>query len=235
MESRASTRLGENVKLLTFVSIFFLPLSFCMVYNLPHKPQSRWQKAKLNSIQSIWSINDTIFSLKALLIVVFLVGFGTYFIVFNLGTLANLFTKAYSKRKAHLIEQMKNDPTSSWRARGERFVIFQPRHESIQPSEWTIALFIVHRILLLFKRKTAPRDERDSQPRELRTAPIQDVLSWQDIELPTQLSEGKAPTIGAEEAQKRPSLGDSFARFGRAFTFTARRGAMLPPLDSTAR
>jgi hypothetical protein len=31
MESRASTRLGENVKLLTYVSIFFLPLSFCMV------------------------------------------------------------------------------------------------------------------------------------------------------------------------------------------------------------
>ncbi len=31
MESRASTRLGENIKLLTFVSIFFLPLSFCMV------------------------------------------------------------------------------------------------------------------------------------------------------------------------------------------------------------
>ena len=31
IESRASTRLGENVKLLTFVSIFFLPLSFCTV------------------------------------------------------------------------------------------------------------------------------------------------------------------------------------------------------------
>lgn len=31
IESRASTRLGENVKLLTFVSIFFLPLSFTTV------------------------------------------------------------------------------------------------------------------------------------------------------------------------------------------------------------
>ncbi|KAF7948502.1 uncharacterized protein EAE97_003913 [Botrytis byssoidea] len=29
MESRASTRLGENVKLLTYVSIFYLPLAFC--------------------------------------------------------------------------------------------------------------------------------------------------------------------------------------------------------------
>lgn len=31
IESRASTRLGENVKLLTYVSIFFLPLAFCTV------------------------------------------------------------------------------------------------------------------------------------------------------------------------------------------------------------
>jgi hypothetical protein len=30
IESRASTQLGENIKLLTFVSIFFLPLSFVM-------------------------------------------------------------------------------------------------------------------------------------------------------------------------------------------------------------
>jgi hypothetical protein len=29
--ARASTRLGENVQLLTFVSIFYLPLSFCAV------------------------------------------------------------------------------------------------------------------------------------------------------------------------------------------------------------
>jgi hypothetical protein len=31
MESRTATQLGENVKLLTYVSIFFLPLSFCTV------------------------------------------------------------------------------------------------------------------------------------------------------------------------------------------------------------
>jgi hypothetical protein len=31
MESRASTRLGHNVALLTYVSIFYLPLAFCAV------------------------------------------------------------------------------------------------------------------------------------------------------------------------------------------------------------
>lgn len=37
IESRASTRLGENVKLLTFVSVFFIPLSFCTVSLPPER------------------------------------------------------------------------------------------------------------------------------------------------------------------------------------------------------
>lgn len=31
MESRASTQLGENIKILTYVSIFFLPITVCTV------------------------------------------------------------------------------------------------------------------------------------------------------------------------------------------------------------
>jgi hypothetical protein len=31
VESRLSTRLAQNVKLLTYVSIFYLPLAFCAV------------------------------------------------------------------------------------------------------------------------------------------------------------------------------------------------------------
>lgn len=31
MESRSATRLGQNVQLLTYVSIFYLPLGFCAV------------------------------------------------------------------------------------------------------------------------------------------------------------------------------------------------------------
>lgn len=32
-ETRISTRLGQNVMLLTYVSIFYLPLGFCAVSN----------------------------------------------------------------------------------------------------------------------------------------------------------------------------------------------------------
>lgn len=66
-ESRASTQLGENIKLLTFVSIFFLPLSFCA---------------------SLWSVNNSVFSLAALAVVMPVTGLCTYIIVFNLDTIA---------------------------------------------------------------------------------------------------------------------------------------------------
>jgi hypothetical protein len=36
-ESRASTQLGETVKLLTYVTIFYLPLAFCAVYSTPYQ------------------------------------------------------------------------------------------------------------------------------------------------------------------------------------------------------
>jgi hypothetical protein len=42
VESRASTRLGENVKLLTLVSIFFLPLAFCTVSPRSPAHQVSW-------------------------------------------------------------------------------------------------------------------------------------------------------------------------------------------------
>ncbi|KAL3424267.1 hypothetical protein PVAG01_03548 [Phlyctema vagabunda] len=67
MESRASTRLGENIRLLTYVSIFFLPLSFCM---------------------SLWSINDDVFSLQSLSIVATTVSLATYIAVFNVNRLS---------------------------------------------------------------------------------------------------------------------------------------------------
>jgi hypothetical protein len=35
MESRASTQLGENIKILTYVSIFFLPITVCTVSTNP--------------------------------------------------------------------------------------------------------------------------------------------------------------------------------------------------------
>jgi hypothetical protein len=100
-ESQASTRLGgqleppldrtwltntENVRLLAFVSIFFLPLPFCT---------------------SLWSMSDSLFPLHVLIYVIVLVAFATYMVVFNLDALVRLFTNTYESHRNSLVDKMK--------------------------------------------------------------------------------------------------------------------------------
>ena len=119
IESRASTRLGENVKLLTFVSIFFLPLAFTT---------------------SLWSVNDQ-FSMTALIYVVIIVALVTYFVMFNINSLAHGFGKVYDNKKKHIVRAMKRDRNEAWKQRGHRFEVFRPKHESPEPSEWYIPFY----------------------------------------------------------------------------------------------
>ncbi|MCJ1310262.1 hypothetical protein MMC25_003924 [Agyrium rufum] len=123
IESRASTRLGENVKLLTFVSIFFLPLSFCA---------------------SLWSVND-MFSTKALIVTICLVGGFTYLVVLNINTLVRTSSSVYERRKRPIINAMKAEQGEDWKTRGRRFEVFRPRHERLRPSEWLVLWYLVMR------------------------------------------------------------------------------------------
>lgn len=119
IESRASTRLGENVKLLTFVSIFFLPLAFCT---------------------SLWSINDK-FSSTALIVVIVIVALATYMTMFNINRLVNTFGRIYDHKKRKVVQAMKSDRDNTWKQRGLRFDVFLPKHENPAPSEWYITLY----------------------------------------------------------------------------------------------
>lgn len=71
-----STKLGENIKLLTFVSIFFLPLSFCT---------------------SLWSVSDDIFPLSAFVVTMPILAICTYIISLNLDYTASFWQRL--KRK----------------------------------------------------------------------------------------------------------------------------------------
>ncbi|KAE9364562.1 hypothetical protein N431DRAFT_108587 [Stipitochalara longipes BDJ] len=204
MESRASARLGENVKLLTLVSIFFLPLSFCT---------------------SVWSINNTIFSLKALLVVVILVGLTTYLIVFNLNNLVGFCGRIYCSYKTKLIQQMKNEPGSGWKEKGRQFSIFRPRSEIRKPSEWIIGLFILRKLFRTFS--ISPRRMIHRKPQKEQTevnTSIESVLDGPDLPF---LQEG-VPSTSIEEARNvnttktstRLPLGERLTRLRKAF----RRG-----------
>ncbi|KAK4040152.1 hypothetical protein C8A01DRAFT_15915 [Parachaetomium inaequale] len=114
--------LGENVKLLTFVSIFFLPLGLCV---------------------AIWSINES-YSRPSLLIVTAVVAVTTYAITLNLNNLGRALGKLVSPRRRALIEQMEQDADPGWQGLGRQFKAFQ-RSEGGQkkPSEWVVGLFLV--------------------------------------------------------------------------------------------
>lgn len=87
MESRMSTKLGENIKLLTFVSIFFLPLSFCTVSFLVF---SQRMGIDIDEKQSLWSVNDEIFSLTALAATMPVLSVLTYVITLRLDVVVSL-------------------------------------------------------------------------------------------------------------------------------------------------
>lgn len=98
MESRSSTKLGQNVQLLTYVSIFYLPLGFCA---------------------ALWAIPDITDSATKFpfVLTACLVGFVTYAIVFNLGNIAKVMGKVYVGYRAQILRHMENDENQSWQER----------------------------------------------------------------------------------------------------------------------
>ncbi|PMD32625.1 hypothetical protein L207DRAFT_440287 [Hyaloscypha variabilis F] len=127
VESRASTRLGQNVKLLTYVSIFYLPLAFCA---------------------ALWAIpNIQEKSTKVPFVVTsVLVGFVTYFIVFNMDFMTNKLKMWYLPRRQNVVTQMQNQ-NDWWNQIGQRFEEFKPSSESKVPTEWWIPLYVAHQAL----------------------------------------------------------------------------------------
>lgn len=176
IESRASTRLGENVKLLTFVSIFFLPLAFTT---------------------SLWSVNDQ-FSMTALIYVVIIVALVTYFIMFNINSLAQGFGRIYDNKKKRVVRAMKRDRNENWKRRGQRFEAFRPKHESPEPSEWYIPLYaLLHPAVIAgLDRREASSDRRPTIKSEKRSKSSNGSL--------TRLFQRRRPRTKVEEVNEQP-------------------------------
>ncbi|KAK4104230.1 hypothetical protein N658DRAFT_466275 [Parathielavia hyrcaniae] len=135
--------LGENVKLLTFVSIFFLPLGLCV---------------------AIWSINES-YSRTDLGIATAAVAAATYCITLNLNNLARAGRKLYAPRRRALVEQMGRDPDPGWKQTGHRFQAFQRSEKGQQnkPSEWTIVLFVLRQAVLYAMKAVSSRGEKKKE------------------------------------------------------------------------
>ncbi|EED14695.1 ankyrin repeat-containing protein, putative [Talaromyces stipitatus ATCC 10500] len=136
-ESRVSTRLGQNVMLFTYVSIFYLPLAFCAaIWAIPNITES-----------------DT---RNPFIITSVIVGFVTLFISFNLDNIAGLVQKLYRYWRKRLVQDMEND-NHYWRERGEELGADGPS-SSPTPSDWLLLGYLIHRLVdksqgILFRRK----------------------------------------------------------------------------------
>lgn len=122
IESRAATELGENVKLLTYISIVYLPLSFCA---------------------ALWAI-DYSYHPVVFTVVTLLLATTTYLVVMNLNNLARLSKEVYQRFRRGIITSMLND--DQWAPTGEAFSQFQPERVNMTPSEWNILFFLVLRL-----------------------------------------------------------------------------------------
>lgn len=168
-ESRISTRLGQNVMLLTYVSIFYLPLAYCAVsistllhIPLPEKSyclyQTRTDKVSRQALWAIPNILDTGTKIPFIIssVVVALV---TLIIAFNLENLTGLIGRVYHNWRAKLVGDMKND--SHWKERGDKLqqsVIARER-----PSEWLLLGYVMHRIARMLDKKQPDKDDEESK------------------------------------------------------------------------
>ncbi|KAE8443164.1 hypothetical protein EG329_002333 [Mollisiaceae sp. DMI_Dod_QoI] len=129
MESRASRQLGENIQLLTFVSIMFLPLSFCM---------------------SVWSVNNNLFSLESLWITAAAIAISTYVLAFNINIITKRSKTLCRRASRRIINSMKSDPDETWNKRANIFEKFtKPQETEIKPSNWRLVHYICKRHLSL--------------------------------------------------------------------------------------
>ncbi len=117
--------------------------------------------------------------MTALIYVIIIVALLTYFVMFNINSLAQGFGQIYDIKKKQVVRVMKIDGKESWKLRGERFEVFRPKHENPEPSEWYIALYaLMHptAILGLYRGKYAQdrlkRTNSESVPQPAKSAGI---------------------------------------------------------------
>ena len=177
-------------------------------------------------VQSVWSVNNAIFSLKALVIVSILVGISTYLLVFNLNNVVEFCSRVYSKRKLLLIELMQKDLDKEWKETGQKFTSFQPKQEKRKPSEWMLVLFVFYKVFSRFQF-TKGLSEKEKQ-KKMRSNREGSMPYWPDLPLPEEPAQAtnlsKVQSTGESEVRKKSSTRGRFARLSIMF----RRGAFSP-------
>ncbi|KAF7533147.1 hypothetical protein G7054_g7332 [Neopestalotiopsis clavispora] len=144
-ESRISTSLGQNVMLLTYVSIFYLPLAFCAaLWAIPNLAD----RATLNSF----------------VVTSVVVGLVTLLVAFNLENIISLIRSKTSQWRAKIIKKMHTD--ERWKTEADELQSSLQTRSS--PSEWLLVIFWLSRLMQKLKWQ---RGTRQGQPRARNVLP----------------------------------------------------------------
>ncbi|KAM3076143.1 hypothetical protein ACMFMG_006342 [Clarireedia jacksonii] len=137
-EARVATRLGQNVMLLTFVSIFYLPLGFCA---------------------ALWAIPGIMDSSTRIPFIVTsaIVGLITLLVAFNLENIAGSAGKVYQYWRQNMLNDMRSD--DRWKEKAEEFQDSGPALR--RPSEWWFLGYMVYRLKRWSTRKTRKNKRTD--------------------------------------------------------------------------
>lgn len=147
-ETRNSNNLGQNVKLLTYMSIFYLPLAFCAaVWAIPNIEMSG---------------TKTAFSVTALVL-----GLVNFMVVANVRNLSRFFGGIYKVWRTRVVQQTKNDPEGDMNQAGRNLESSWPERVT-GPSEWLILRYQFIKFFRLIKslvrRRQPKRDEGCKYP-----------------------------------------------------------------------
>lgn len=119
---------------------------------------------------------------------------------------------------------MKEDDDIRWSEQGKRFETFRPRAERLEPSEWMIGFFILHKCVKaigigdFISRKNLRKIKR----RETRSEEHELDLSI--------LSGSRTTAAGNFSGQRAPASPEhsAFLKGFSKFSFNFRRGAIIP-------
>ena len=137
IESRAATDVGQNVKLLTYVNVFYMPVTACA---------------------TIWSINED-YGIVTFAVVTSVVAVLTYIVVANLNNFVHAGKTAFRALESKIVRDMVDDHDEYWAGRGAEFKQFRPDRLSIIPSKWLLLGYLLSK---LTQSRRRPQKEADA-------------------------------------------------------------------------
>jgi hypothetical protein len=134
-----------------------------------------------------------------------------------------MYGTTYKQYKRRLVSQMKEDANAKWNEQGKLFETFRPRAERVEPSDWMIGFFVLHKCVRatgigsLFRKKNWRRRERGERKSE------EHELDFSILNGPRTAAAGQSVEQSASGSSEHHAVFKLLPRL----SFKSRRGAVV--------